>query len=108
MKPILIHTRNFPPRNYKAITIFPFVFYKGRSMTETDIRHETIHLWQQAALLVIPFYLLYILFWLIALLRYRDWDRAYRAIPFERSAYSLESTPNLTHRTMTFHWLRCI
>ena len=108
MKPLLIHTRRFPPSDYRAITIFPFVLYKGMPLNDRELRHETVHLYQQLALLVIPFYLLYLLFWLFALLRHRNWYRAYRAIPFERSAYRLESQPLLPVKTMAFHWLRCI
>ena len=107
-KPLLIHTRHFPFGDYRAITLFPFVFYKGEPLSEQDVRHETIHLWQQLALLIVPFYLLYFLFWLLALTRYRNAYRAYRANPFERSAYQLESRPNLSRRTMSFHWLRCL
>ena len=108
MKPLLIHTRHFPPRDYRAITLFPFVFYRGEPLTDREMLHENIHLYQQLALLVVPFYLLYLLFWLFALLRYRNWYRTYRAIPFERSAYRLESTTNHSPLSMAFHWLRCI
>lgn len=108
MKPLLIRTRRFPPRNYHAITLFPFILYKGKALTRRDLRHETVHLWQQLALLVVPFYLLYLLFWMFNLLRYRDHDRAYRAIPFEQSAYRLESHPSPRRRTMAFDWLRHI
>ena len=106
--PLLIHTRHFPFGDYRAITLFPVVFYKGAPLEERDVRHETVHLWQQLALLIVPFYLLYCLFWLLALLRYRNAYRAYRANPFERSAYQLESRSNLPRRMMAFHWLRCI
>ena len=106
MRPLLINTRRFPPHDYRAITIFPFVFYKGEPLTDRELRHETIHLYQQLFLLIVPFYLLYLLFWLFAFLRYRRWHLAYRAIPFERSAYRLESVPALRRRTMAFDWLR--
>ena len=108
MKPLLIHTRRFPPRDYRAITLFPFVFYKGEPLTERDMRHETVHLCQQLFLLIAPFYLLYLLFWLVGLVRHRDWYRAYRAIPFERSAYRLESTKDIPFLTQALDWLRCI
>lgn len=107
MRPLLIHTRHFPPRGYNAITLFPFVFYKGEPLSDRECCHETVHLWQQFTLLIVPFYLLYFLFWLVALLRYRNWQRAYRAIPFERSAYRLESRKDLRPLTMAFDWLRC-
>ena len=108
MKPLLIHTRRFPPRDYRAITLFPFVFYKGELLSTRELRHETIHLYQQLALLVVPFYLLYLLFWLFALVHHRKWYRAYRAIPFERSAYRLEASKELPFHTQALDWLRCI
>ena len=104
---LLVHTRHFPFGSYHAITLFPFIFYKGR-LSARDLRHERIHLWQQAALLVVPFYLLYVAFWLAALLRHRNAHRAYRSIPFERSAYRLEASPALSRRRMAFDWLRCL
>lgn len=104
----MIHTRCFPPRGYYAITLFPFVFYKGRPLNRRELRHETVHLWQQLTLLVVLFYLLYGLFWLWGLLRYRSGDKAYRAIPFERSAYRLEARETLGWREMAFDWIRCL
>ncbi len=104
---LLVHTRHFPFGSYHAITLFPFIFYKGH-LSARDLRHERIHLWQQFCLLVVPFYVLYLLFWLLGLLRHRNHDRAYRAIPFERSAYRLESRKHLPWSTMAFDWLRCL
>lgn len=108
MKPLFVHIRHFLPRKYSAITLTPFVFYSGDTLSERLVRHETVHLYQQLFLLVVPFYVLYVLFWLIGLLRYRSHDRAYRAIPFERSAYRLEGRTDLRWRTMAFDWLRCL
>ena len=101
----MIHTRRFPARRFHAITLFPFVFCNGRPLTEREVCHETVHLWQQAALLVVPFYVLYLLFWVINLMRFRSQDRAYREIPFERSAYRLEAKGDLAWTTMAFDWL---
>lgn len=108
MKPLLIHTKHFPPKGFYAITLFPFVFYNGDAVTERDLQHETVHLWQQAFLLVIPFYILYLLFWLLGLVRYRDAQKAYREIPFERSAYRLEAEKNKRPAMQAFDWVRCI
>jgi len=106
--PLLIHTRRFPPRAYHAITLFPFVFYNGERLDEREVRHETVHLWQQAALLLVGFYLLYLLFWIWFLLRYRDFDKAYRSIPFERSAYLLEADKGVRPLVQAFHWMKCL
>ena len=105
MSPILIHTRSFPFGDYRAITLFPFVLYKGEPLTPTEVRHETVHLWQQAALLVLPFYLLYLVFWIIGMARHRNSFRAYRDIPFERSAYDLESHTSASRSSMAFGWM---
>ena len=105
MRPIKVHTRHFPFGNYHAITLFPFIVYKGGPLTQRTVRHETVHLWQQAVLLVVVFYLLYVAFWLVGLLRYRSQDKAYRSIPFERSAYSLETESTTSWYTMAFDWL---
>ncbi|MBP5547662.1 MAG: hypothetical protein J6X58_02075 [Bacteroidales bacterium] len=108
MKPIVIYTRRFPSRRFHAITLFPFVFHNGKPLDESELRHETIHLWQQLALLLVGFYIVYGLFWLINILRYHDRFQAYMEIPFERSAYELEKETTLTPVTMAFHWVRCI
>lgn len=106
MRPITIHTRRFPPRGFYAITIFPVVFYNGEKLSEREVRHETVHLWQQATLLVVPFYLLYLAFWVAGLLRYRDCYRAYMEIPFERSAYALEAQQGLPWHSKAFDWMK--
>lgn len=106
MRPMTKHTKCFPARKFHAITLFPFIFFNGQPLTEREIRHETIHLWQQAVLLVAPFYVLYFLFWIVNLLRFRNLDRAYREIPFERSAYRLENQAKLTWKAKAFDWLK--
>lgn len=108
MRPLIIHTRHFPPGDYHAITLFPVIFYNGKRLTERDLQHETVHLWQQVALLVVLFYLLYLLFWIVNLVRYRDRFRAYREIPFERSAYRLEGIPPKKPLQQAFDWIKCL
>jgi len=75
----------------KAITIYPFVFVKGKA----DIRlriHEYIHLKQQRELFVVGFYVLYIWYWLKNIVWHKmDSRTAYREIPFEREAYENEN-----------------
>lgn len=105
---LLVNTRRFPPRRFHAITLFSFVFYNGQPLNGREVRHETVHLWQQAALLLVGFYVLYFVFWLIGLLRYRNSDRAYREIPFERSAYILESKSDVNPIRQSYHWITCI
>lgn len=104
----MIHNRHLPWGDYRAVTLFPFVLYKGEPLTEREVRHETVHLWQQAVLLVVPFYVLYLFFWAVNLVRFRNAGRAYREIPFERSAYRLEAKEGLAWMTMAFDWLKTL
>ena len=85
MKPLFVHTRRFPPRRYHAITLFPFVFYNGQPMDEIEVRHETVHLWQQAALLIVGFYVLYFVFWFAGVVVYRDLDKFGCVLQYTRS-----------------------
>ena len=106
MKPWTIHTRHIPRRGFHAITLFPVVLYRDGELSEAEMRHETVHLWQQAMLLVVGFYVLYLTFWVIGLLRYRDAQKAYRKIPFEQSAYQLERREGLTAWEMGWNWMK--
>jgi hypothetical protein len=59
------------------------------------MNHEFIHFRQQIELLIIPFYILYLLNYLINLTRYHNHIEAYRNILFEREAY--ENDINLSY-----------
>lgn len=72
------------------------------------INHEKIHLRQQAELLVIPFYLLYLLNYLFNLARYRQHHKAYMHICFEREAYQNETNQNYLLTRKWFSWRRYV
>ena len=78
------------PKGYRAITLYPFIFVRNASdkYDKVLINNERIHLRQQKELLVILFYIWYFLDFLFKYLRYRNWDKAYRNIIFEREAYN--------------------
>lgn len=97
----VIQTRLLPRKwKFAAITLFGFVFTPDRRLVDkTTLNHELIHCQQQLEWLYLPFYILYVAEWLWYLFRYRDSDRAYRSISFEREAYANQSNPDyLTHR----------
>lgn len=80
------------PKGYCGITLYPFIFLNKKEL-KTDNRllnHENIHLRQQLELLIVPFYVWYILEFLIRYFQYKDWNLAYRNIAFEREAYAKE------------------
>lgn len=87
----MIILKNFPLRkNIAGITLWPFILVKMSNPTRALIRHEQIHLRQQLEMLVLPFYIWYVIEWLICWAKYKDRDKAYRNISFEREAYQNE------------------
>ncbi|WP_316830434.1 hypothetical protein [Pedobacter aquatilis] len=92
----------------EGMAIFPFIMLKKNSY-KTDreiINHEKIHLRQQLELLIFPFYILYLVNYLINRLRYKSHDLAYRNILFEQEAYAHENNLNYLKTGNWFGWLR--
>ena len=89
---MILISKYLVPKGYNGLTIFPFVFLKHKRFSKDVIilNHEKIHLRQQLELLVLPFYLIYILEFLVRLIRNRNWRMAYKNISFEREAFSNE------------------
>ena len=79
-------------RHFVGIALWPFIVVKNEVLKKDDIfiNHERIHIRQQAELLVIPFYLLYLTEYIFRLIQYRNSQEAYRNISFEREAYEME------------------
>ena len=85
----VIYNRLIPFKGYKCVNLFGVLFVReGCTMRAEDYNHESIHTAQMRELLYVPFYLLYVLEWLWRLARLRDMKAAYRAISFEREAYT--------------------
>lgn len=86
--PVIISTLSLLPRRFHAITLFPFIFLRrGGAENDILINHERIHLRQQIELLILPFYVWYIIEYLLKLIIYRNHEKAYKNICFEREAY---------------------
>ncbi len=85
---ILIKGLKLPAIN--GIALWPFVFTKSKKPSPVIINHEKIHLQQQLEMLILPFYIWYLLEWLLRIMQFRNLDTAYRNISFEREAYSNE------------------
>jgi hypothetical protein len=86
---ILIVNKYLVPIGYSGFAFYPFVFIKNPSLAENDflINHEKIHLRQQIELLIIGFYIFYLVEYFMRLLQYKNFNKAYRNISFEREAY---------------------
>jgi hypothetical protein len=80
------------PKGYRGLTAFPFVFIKHKFDLDNKVlvNHEKIHLRQQLEILVLPFFVWYLLEYVIRLLQYKNANLAYRNISFEREAYTNE------------------
>jgi hypothetical protein len=90
------------------MAIFPFILVKHAKM-KTDrvlIRHEMIHLKQEMELLILPFYLLYVLNYVVNLYRYKNHHIAYMNIVFEREAYKNEANSSYLTSRRVWAWLK--
>ena len=96
MKPIIkIQKCRLLGRLTIGITLYPFIFLKKSyvdTMTPEELKktinHESIHIKQEAQLLVIFFYLWYGIEYLIKYIKYNY--KAYKNLSFEREAYANE------------------
>ena len=99
-----------PPKGYKAITLGPFIFIKkGTVLSYRDINHEAIHWEQQKEMIIIPFFLWYVVEFIIKYIYYGfNWHKAYRSISFEREAYSNQETMTYLNVREPFAWINYI
>jgi hypothetical protein len=91
-----------------GMAVFPLLLVNNKSLL-TDailINHERIHLKQQAELLVIPFYVLYLINYLINLAIYLNHHKAYLNIVFEREAYAKDADIGYLNSRKLYSWRR--
>lgn len=70
------------------------------------VNHESIHFQQALELGVLPFYILYVLEWLIKMPFYGA--KAYEAISFEREAYKNDTNLNYLKNRKRYVWINRI
>lgn len=104
-QPVVIKSR-LAPKSY-CINIFGTIWSRDINwIDEKVINHERIHTAQMRELLFVPFYIIYVLEWLVRLLQYRDRKKAYLNISFEREAYANGDDLSYLPRRRPFAWLR--
>jgi hypothetical protein len=102
-----IQNKLLPPRGYSAIMLFGFLFTRDKSkVTATTVRHESIHVRQMWELLIVGFYVWYFVEWVVRLCA--GSNDAYRAISFEREAYSNQGFPDYLENRKFFTFLKYI
>lgn len=96
----------WPKLKPDAMALFPFIVLRNKQQQQDKklINHEQIHLRQQLELLVLPFYFLYLLNYLINLIRFKKHYPAYFNIRFEREAYANEHDFGYLSRRKAFSW----
>ncbi|TCD02322.1 hypothetical protein EZ449_18345 [Pedobacter frigidisoli] len=104
--PVLI-VKNLPAA---GMAIFPFILLKSNRLKNDKeiLNHEKIHLRQQLELLIFPFYLFYLINYLINLVRFKNHDTAYRNIIFEKEAYQHDSNLNYLKNGSWYGWVKSI
>lgn len=96
------------PKGYTAITLYPFVFVAKEEYKENKVlmNHEAIHLQQQKELLLVPFFIIYIVHYLLLFAWYRNHYRAYENVIFEQEAYSNQADLNYLKKRKLWQFLR--
>jgi hypothetical protein len=80
--------------NVNGLAIFPFIITKSKIRSKTLINHELIHHRQQLELFILPFYILYLLDYLLGLIKHKNSYLAYMNICFEKEAYQNDQNLN--------------
>lgn len=102
----IIYNNIIPFNGFLAINLFGILFVRGtyRDLSATVLNHEKIHTAQMKELWYIPFYVIYLLEWIVRLFMPGN---AYRNISFEREAYDNEGNMSyLTNRKRYAMWMK--
>lgn len=101
----IVRSKYLPPsRRHAAINLFGIFFvHPNVHVNERLINHERIHTAQMRELLYIPFYLIYLIEWLLRLVMK---DNAYLSIGFEREAYRHEDDPSYLEYRKHYAWVK--
>lgn len=93
----------------EGICLNLFGTYWARDVSWIDryvVNHERIHTMQQRELLFIPFYILYIIEWMVRLVMYGNRKKAYYNISFEREAYRHGHDLDYLKNRRLYSWLK--
>lgn len=104
----IIYNKYFPFGSFFAINIFGIVFGrsdKGR-LSKVQLNHEYIHTLQQREMLFVGFMLWYGVEWLVRVVRYRSFMKAYYNMYFEREAYMMQRHLDYRKWRKPFNWWR--
>lgn len=107
MKMKIIENSIIPFEDFDAMTIWPFIFiHKGDTLKPHVLHHEEIHGEQQKEMLLIFFLIWYYIEWLIKWAYYKDKEKAYDNISFERETYAHQYEPTYLSVRKHFAWIK--
>lgn len=106
---MVIVNKIIPFGHFLCFNFFTILFTK-RELNEVELRHEAIHTAQMKELLFIPFYILYLLEYLIKFLFVYKFkaNKTYCNVSFEREAYAGESSPTYLDHRKHYAWWKLI
>lgn len=125
----IIYNNWFPFGNYKIINLFGVLFSKDRTLDETDINHQSIHIEQFKELAIVGlilalldlvfniplifylfgvslFYIQYGIEYLIVRCCHKKQNDGYHDVSFEEEAYNNESNYNYLDNRKHFSWVK--
>lgn len=111
----LIYNKIIPFKGFVAINLFGLIFVRKEKKAYIEnnyyaksvlLNHEFIHTAQYKELLYIFYLPLYILNYIINLLVYFNFDKAYKNICFEREAYKYQHDDNYLKQRGCYSWLK--
>lgn len=103
---IIIRNKFLPVPGFAAINILGILFCRHDvRLTPWLINHERIHTAQMLEMGILPFYVWYVVEWLVKLSRRRN---AYYRISFEREAYRHERDLGYLRRRRHYAWWKMV
>lgn len=119
LKPFILFSDTFltlisPFMRIRGISLFPFVIIRERYKDANSVyinnqkrkllNHETIHFQQQLEMLILPFYIWYVVEFILKTL----WTgkSGYRQLSFEREANEHERDSNYIPQRKRYSWLK--
>lgn len=106
-----IYNKIIPIKGFLVINLFGVLFAR-KKLSTIDLIHEKIHTEQMKELLYIPFYILYILEyiirWCISFFKMSlpDSHKIYRSISFEQEAYQNEENMDYLKTRKRYNWIK--
>lgn len=110
----IVKSKIIPLLGYSACNLFGVLFCKPRTYdriqkgyNKTLVNHEEIHTAQMKELLYLPFYILYLVFWIIRVIT-PPFKTAYYDISFEQEAYDNERNLSYLDSRKHYSWTKYI